>query len=49
MQICEAIEKINARQHLGRAEAGAVMERLLSGCAPDEEIVAFLAERRLFP
>ncbi|MGD0123880.1 MAG: anthranilate phosphoribosyltransferase [Terriglobia bacterium] len=46
MQICEAIEKLEARQHLDRVEAGAVMERLLSGSVPDEEIVSFLAALR---
>jgi len=46
MQIHEAIEKLESRQHLDRAEAGAVMERLLSGSVPDEEIVAFLAALR---
>jgi anthranilate phosphoribosyltransferase len=46
MQILEAIEKTGQRQHLNRAEARAVMERLLSGSVPDAEIVAFLAALR---
>jgi anthranilate phosphoribosyltransferase len=46
MEIRETIEKLESRQHLSRAEAGAVMERLLSGSVPDEEIVSFLAALR---
>ena len=46
MEIRETIEKLECRQHLSRAEAGAVMERLLSGSLPDEEIVSFLAALR---
>ncbi|MGA2075664.1 MAG: anthranilate phosphoribosyltransferase [Terriglobia bacterium] len=46
MQIREATEKLESQQHLSRHEAGAVMERLLSGSVPDEEIVAFLAALR---
>ena len=46
MQISEVIEKLESQQHLSRAEAGTVMERLLSGSVPDEEIVSFLAALR---
>jgi anthranilate phosphoribosyltransferase len=46
MRILETIEKLESRQHLTRAEAGAVMERLLSGSVPDAEIVAFLKALR---
>jgi len=46
MQIRETIQKLESRQHLSRAEARAVMERLLSGSVPDAEIVAFLAALR---
>jgi len=46
MQIRETIQKLESRQHLSRAQAQAVMERLLSGSVPDAEIVAFLAALR---
>ena len=46
MHIREVIEKLEARQHLSRAEAAVVMEHLLSGSAPDEEIVSLLAALR---
>jgi anthranilate phosphoribosyltransferase len=46
MPILETIQKLESRQHLSRAEARAVMERLLSGSVPDVEIVAFLAALR---
>jgi len=46
MQISEAVEKLESQQDLSRAEAGTVMERLLSGSVPDEEIVSFLAALR---
>jgi len=46
MQIREVVEKLESRQHLSRTEAGAVMERLLSGSVPDEEIVRLLAALR---
>jgi len=46
MTIRECIETIQARTHLTRAEARAVMKQLLSGTVPDEEILAFLAALR---
>jgi anthranilate phosphoribosyltransferase len=46
MQIREAVEKTGRGQHLSRAEARAVMEKLLSGSVADAEIVAFLAALR---
>ncbi len=46
MTIRESIETIKAQTHLTRAEARAVMQQLLSGTVPDEEIVAFLAALR---
>ena len=46
MQISEVIGKLESQQHLSRAEAQTVMERLLSGSVPDEEIVSFLAALR---
>jgi anthranilate phosphoribosyltransferase len=46
MPIREAIQKIEARQHLSREEARAVMGELLSGSVPDPEIVAFLTALR---
>jgi anthranilate phosphoribosyltransferase len=46
MTIRESIEILKARKHLTRAEARAVMQQLLSGSVPDEEIVAFLAALR---
>jgi anthranilate phosphoribosyltransferase len=46
MTIHEAIEKVGLREHLTRAEARRVMQQLLSGSLPDEQIVAFLAALR---
>jgi anthranilate phosphoribosyltransferase len=46
MQIRDAVEKLDCRQNLSRAEARAVMEHLLSGSVPDAEIVAILAALR---
>jgi anthranilate phosphoribosyltransferase len=42
MQIAEAIEKLKLGRSLERNEAHAVMEELLSGRVPDEQIVALL-------
>jgi len=46
MQILEAIEKLKQGQSLERREAHAVMEQLLSGRVPDEQIVALLVALR---
>jgi anthranilate phosphoribosyltransferase len=46
MKIDEGIRKFASGVHLTRAEARAVMQQLLSGTVPDEEIVAFLAALR---
>jgi anthranilate phosphoribosyltransferase len=46
MKIRESIETIKAQTHLTREEARAVMQQLLSGTVPDDEIVAFLAALR---
>ncbi len=46
MTIRESIENIKAQTHLTREEARAVMQQLLSGSVPDEEIVVFLAALR---
>jgi anthranilate phosphoribosyltransferase len=46
MTIRQAIEKLSEREHLTRLEASAVMQLLLSGSVPDEEIVSFLAALR---
>ena len=46
MTIQEAIEGIKRQTHLTRREAREVMQLLLSGSVPDEEIVAFLAALR---
>ena len=46
MMIRETIEALKAQTHLSRAESRAVMQQLLSGSVPDEEIVAFLAALR---
>ncbi|MEJ2010228.1 MAG: anthranilate phosphoribosyltransferase [Acidobacteriota bacterium] len=46
MQIPEAIEKLKRGQSLDRCEAHAVMEQLLSGRVPDEQIVALLVALR---
>ncbi len=46
MQIPEAIEKLKQGQSLGRNEAHAVMEQLLSGRVPDEQIVGLLVALR---
>ena len=42
----DAIEKLQTRKDLTRAEARAVMETLLSGSVPDEEIIALLVALR---
>lgn len=42
----ETIETIATGKHMTRKEARAVMQQLLSGAVPDEEIVAFLAALR---
>jgi anthranilate phosphoribosyltransferase len=46
MQITEAIEKLKLGRSLERHEAHAVMEELLSGRTPDEQIVALLLALR---
>jgi anthranilate phosphoribosyltransferase len=46
MLILETIQQLESGRHLSRAEARAVMERLLSGAVPDAEIAAFLAALR---
>ncbi len=46
MTIREAVETIKMQVHLTRAEARAVMQQLLSGSVPDEQIIAFLAALR---
>jgi len=46
MQISEAIEKLKQGQSLERQEAHALMVELLSGHAPDEQIVALLVALR---
>jgi anthranilate phosphoribosyltransferase len=46
MTIRESIETIKAQTHLTREEAREVMQLLLSGSVPDEEIAAFLAALR---
>jgi anthranilate phosphoribosyltransferase len=46
MTIRGSIETIKAQTHLTREEARAVMQQLLSGAVPDDEIVAFLAALR---
>ena len=46
MTIRSSIETIKAQTHLTREEARAVMQQLLSGAVPDDEIVAFLAALR---
>jgi anthranilate phosphoribosyltransferase len=46
MQISEAIEKLMQGRSLERQEAHAVMEELLSGRVPDEQIVAMLLALR---
>jgi anthranilate phosphoribosyltransferase len=46
MQIPEAIEKLNRGESLSRREARGVMEELLSGRAPDAEIIALLLALR---
>jgi anthranilate phosphoribosyltransferase len=46
MTIRQAIEKLSEREHLTRLEARAVMQMLLSGSVPDEEIVSFLSALR---
>jgi anthranilate phosphoribosyltransferase len=46
MHLRIAIEKLERREDLSRAEAQAVMEGLLSGAVPDPEIIAFLVALR---
>jgi anthranilate phosphoribosyltransferase len=46
MRVREATQKIEAKAHLTRAEARAVMGELLSGSVPDADIVGFLAALR---
>ena len=46
MRIEDTTGRITTGAHLTRAEARAVMQQLLSGSVPDEEIVAFLAALR---
>jgi anthranilate phosphoribosyltransferase len=46
MTIRQAIERLSEREHLSRLEARDVMQLLLSGSVPDEEIVSFLAALR---
>jgi anthranilate phosphoribosyltransferase len=46
MTMRELIEALKERAHLTRAQARAVMQGLLSGAVPEDEIVAFLAALR---
>jgi anthranilate phosphoribosyltransferase len=46
MEIRTAVEKLERREDLSRAEAQAVMGELLSGAVPDPEIIAFLVALR---
>ena len=46
MQIREALEKLEGRSDLTRAEARAVMEHLLAGSVPDADIMALLRALR---
>ena len=46
MRMEETIRKIATGVHLSRDQARAVMQQLLSGSVPDEQIVAFLAALR---
>lgn len=46
MTIADSIETIRSSAHLTRAQARAVMQQLLSGTVPDEQIVQFLAAMR---
>jgi anthranilate phosphoribosyltransferase len=46
MEIRTAVEKLERREDLSRAEARLVMEELLSGAVPDPDIVAFLVSLR---
>ncbi|MBI4166057.1 MAG: anthranilate phosphoribosyltransferase [Acidobacteria bacterium] len=46
MQIRSTIEQLKNGQHLTRAEARAVLEALLSGSVPDEDIMALLVALR---
>ena len=46
MQIRDAIQKLERRSDLTRAEARGVMERLLAGGVPDAEIIALLVALR---
>src|ERR1017187_8400445 len=46
MNIRDFIEIIKTKTHLTRAESREVMQLLLSGSVPDDEIVAFLAALR---
>src|SRR2546428_13277875 len=46
MEIHEAIRKLDSRADLTRAEARAVMEKLLSGGVSDADIISFLVALR---
>jgi anthranilate phosphoribosyltransferase len=46
MEIRTAVEKLERREDLSRAEARLVMEELLSGAVPDPDIMAFLVGLR---
>ena len=46
MEIREAINKLERREHLTRAEARSVLEQLLSGSVPDADIMALLVALR---
>ncbi len=46
MEVREAIDKLERREDLTRAEARAVLEQLLSGSVPDADIMAFLVSLR---
>ena len=46
MEIREAIDKLEQREDLTRAEARSVLEQLLSGTVPDPEIMALLVALR---
>jgi anthranilate phosphoribosyltransferase len=46
MEIRTAVEKLERREDLSRAEARLVMEELLSGAVPDPDIIAFLVGLR---
>lgn len=46
MQVREAIHQVEERQHLSRAQAREVLQELLSGSVPDEDIKALLVALR---